>query len=181
MRRAWLDCDPDGQLSVLAAVAYTDDLEELLKMTEQEERFGWVGDLADSFGWWEHVRYRVGCIEQINLKEARAYRTGVRRASSGPACHGTRRLSLLDSSVVRGAVSKGRSSSRRLNRVLRLIVPELLAADIQTGTFPGPTKKIPADPATRGQRTRSKPARSPPDWLSALESGYCALFDDILL
>ena len=117
MRRAWLDCDPDGQLSVLAAVAYTDDLEELLKMTEQEERFGWVGDLADSFGWWEHVRYRVGCIEQINLKEARAYRTGVRRASSGPACHGTRRLSLLDSSVVRGAVSKGRSSSRRFRCV----------------------------------------------------------------
>ena len=106
-------------------------------MTEHERQYGWVGDLADSLGWREDVRYRVGLSEHINLKEARAFRTAIRRASADPAKHGTRRLTLLDSSVVRGAIAKGRSSSRLLNGLLRPAAVELLAADIQPGKLPG--------------------------------------------
>ena len=117
--------------------------------------------------------------EHINLKEARAYRTGVRRASSDPAKHSTRRLTLLNSSVVRGAVAKGRSSSRRLNNVLRLVVPEHLVADIQSGTLPVPTKQNPADAATRSGRTRTTPLREPPGWMSGLEADDYGPFDDV--
>ena len=100
----------DNEEQALALAAFEDRIDELADMTEHEGQYGWVGELADSLGWREDVRYRVGLSEHINLKEARAYRTGVRRASADPAKHGTRRLTLLDSSVVRGAVAKGRSS-----------------------------------------------------------------------
>ena len=113
------------------------------------------------------------------MKELRAYRTGLRHAARRAECHGTRRLTLLDSSVVRGTASKGRSSSRRLNRIWKPVVPELLAADIQDGTLPVPTKHMPADGATRRSRTRPVPTRSPPAWLEALEASDYTLFDDV--
>ena len=111
--------------------------------------------------------------------EDRARAILARHAARRPECHGTRRMTLLDSSVVRGLASKGRSSSRRLNRIWRPVIPELLAADIQDGTLPVPTKHMPADAATRNARTRTEPLRSPPAWLTALETGDYAPFDEI--
>ena len=107
------------------------------------------------------------------------YRTDVRRAAADPAKHGTRRLTLLDSSVVPGAVAKGRSSSRLLNGVLRLAAVELLAADIQPGTLPVSTTKMPADPATRRGRTRSAAQRPPLAWSTALDASFYGPFDNV--
>ena len=148
-------------------------------LAEHEKRYSWVSDLVESLGWHELVRYRVAVPEHINMKELRAYRTRLRHAARRAECHGTRRLTLLDSSVVRGTASKGRSSSRRLNRIWKPVVPELLAADIQAGTLPVPTKHMPADGATRRSRTRPVPTRSPPAWLEALEASDYTLFDDV--
>ena len=118
-------------------------------LSEHEPKYEWISDLADSLGWHDVVRYRVHFAEHINMKEFRAYRTRLRNAARRPECHGARQLTLLDSSVVRGAASKGGSSSRRLNRIWRPVIPELLAADIQDGTLPVPSKHMPADDATR--------------------------------
>ena len=49
------------------------------------------------------------------------------------------------------------------------MVPELLAADIQPGTLPVPTKQNLADAATRSGRTRAAPLREPPAWMAALD------------
>ena len=103
----------------------------------------------------------------------------MRHSARRPECHGIRRLTLLDSSVVRGTVGKGRSSNRRLNRIWRPVIPELLAANIQDGTLPVPTKHNPADNGTRGAGTRTAPLRTPPKWLAALEAGDYALFDEV--
>lgn len=135
--------------------------------------------MADALGWHEEVRYRVPSRQHINIKEARAYRTFVRRAARDAARHHSRRLSLLDSSVTRGAAAKGRSSSRRLNAVLRPVVPEQLAANIQTGTLPVPTEFNPADDPTRGRRTRSKGRKPMPDWYTGIAAGEYGAWDEM--
>ena len=177
MRKGWNEGDVEEQIIVAAACAYSGT--ELPDLREHERKYEWVSELADSLGWHEVTRYRVGVQEHINMKEFRAYRTRLRHAARRAECHGTRRLTLLDSSVVRGATSKGRSSSRRLNRIWRPVIPELLAADIQDGTLPCPTKHNPADGGTRGERTRSEPSGPPPRWLVALEDGDYAPFDNV--
>ena len=177
LRRAWNEGDHEEQIIAAAVCAMTDD--ELPDLSEHEKRFSWVSDLADSLGWNEVVRYRASFREHINMKELRAYRTRLRHAARRTECHGTRRLTLLDSSVVRGTASKGRSSSRRLNRIWKPVVPELLAADIQDGTLPVPTKHMPADGATRNRLTRAAPVRPPPSWLTAPEASDYKPFDAI--
>ena len=125
------------------------------------------------------MRYRVEFPDHINAKEFRAYRTRLRHAARRPVCHGTRQLTLPDSSVVRGAASKGRSSSRRLNRLWRPVLPELLAADIQDGTLQVPWKHNPADDAIRYWKTWPDRLRAPPQWLTALDIGDYSLFDSV--
>ena len=168
LRRAWNEGDPDEQVIAAAVFAQTDG--EIPDLTEHERRYAWVSDLADSLGWHEVVRYRVSFREHINTKEFRAYRARLRHAARRAECHGTRRLTLLDSSVVRGTASKGRSSSKRLNRIWKPVVPELLAADIQDGTSKMPTKRMPADGPIRKRRTRAAPCHPPSSWLTALEA-----------
>ena len=177
LRRAWNEGDEEEQLIV--ALALADSSGDVPDLSDHARRYEWVSDLADSFGWNEVTRYRVSLAEHINVKEFRGYRTRLRNAARRPECHGTRQLTLLDSSVVRGAASKGRSSSRRLNSIWRRVIPELLAADIQDGTLPVPTKHMPADDPTRKRKTRAVPLRDPPRWLNALELGDYSFFDDI--
>ena len=105
LRRAWNEGDHEEQIIAAAVCAMTDD--ELPDLSEHEKRFSWVSDLADSLGWNEVVRYRVSFREHINMKELRAYRTRLRHAARRAECHGTRRLTLLDSSVVRGTPRYG--------------------------------------------------------------------------
>ena len=81
--------------------------------------------------------------------------------------------------MVRGTASKGRSSSERLNRISKPVVPALLAADIQDGTLPVPTKHVPAGGATRRRPTRSAPCRPPPSWLTTLEAADYVPFDAV--
>jgi hypothetical protein len=55
----------------------------------------------------------------INEGELNAFLAMAERRASDATKHGTRYLAILDSQVVRGALGKGRSSSRPINRGLR--------------------------------------------------------------
>ena len=100
--------------------------------------------------------------DHINVSEAKAYGTEVRRASCNTAEHRKRRLYGLDSTVTIGAASKGRSSSRRLNAVLRSIAPILLLCRMQSGFNHLRSESNPADDPTRGKPVRV--AHQRPAW-----------------
>ena len=65
----------------------------------------------------------------INEGELNAFLAMVERRASNPSKHATRYLAILDSQVVRGALGKGRSPSRPLNRGLRRAAALLLISD----------------------------------------------------
>ena len=73
LRRAWNDGDPDEQVIAAALFAQADG--EIPDLTDHEQRYACVSDLADSLGSQELVRYRVSFREHINMREFRAYRT----------------------------------------------------------------------------------------------------------
>ena len=152
------DCDAEAGDPFAAATAH-------------EARFSWVSELADALGWRLSFKYKLRLADHINLKELKAYKTVVRRAAARASEHGTRRLVLLDSAVVRGAAAKGRSSSRRLNKVLRSIVCDQLAANLVFGSLPVPTRFNPSDDPTRDRRVRKRAARAYPGWLAGLDAG----------
>lgn len=54
----------------------------------------------------------------------------LKRRSRGRLKHGMRYFHVLDSMVTRGCLAKGRSSSPRLNRVLRRCAAYLLGSDM---------------------------------------------------
>jgi hypothetical protein len=95
-----------------------------------------------------HSRWRRE--EPINVLEARAFITGIRWALSKPSIAIRHRLLLLtDSSVLMGAVTKGRSSSFPLLSRLRSLAALVLASGMRI--VPGwiPTECNPADAASR--------------------------------
>ena len=161
----------------LFAEAVAEEGAALFPSTAHERQFGWVSELADAVGWSSQFRYRAKLSDHINLKEARAYRTVVRRKAGNALEHSRRHLTLQDSAVVRGATAKGRSSSRRLNAFLRPAVPEQLAANLTFGSLPVPTKHNPADAPTRDVPVRRKPATVCPSWLADLAQGDYSAWD----
>ena len=65
----------------------------------------------------------------INIGELNSFNTMAERRSAHPSKHGSRYMAILDSQVVRGAVGKGRSSSKPMNRGLRKTAALLIASD----------------------------------------------------
>jgi integrase len=111
-----------------------------------------------------HVRWRVVVAapflrpEHINVLEARAALTAVRRAATRPSLVGCRHIGWSDSLVVSAAVNKGRSSSFQLLARLRSIAAVLLATRMTLQLNWVPTKHNPADePSRRFKRSRPRP------------------------
>ena len=177
LTRDILSSDDEATHQALAA-AFADDGEDVPSLTEHERHFSWVSEIAEAVGWRPEFRYRAKLTEHINLKEARAYRTCVRRRAADAKAHGKRHLVFKDSAVVRGAAAKGRSSSRRLNAILRPVVPDQLVANQTFGSLPIPTKHNPADDPTPDLPVRRKPLTSYPTWLLDLDSGTYAAWDE---
>jgi hypothetical protein len=76
----------------------------------------------------------------INELEVSSAITALRRRSRSAARHGERVLLILDSTVAVGVLAKGRSSSKRLNRLCRRAAAIVLAADqypVYTWTISG--------------------------------------------
>ena len=106
-------------------------------------------------------------------------RTLVRRlakSASGPR----RQLVGIDSNVVVGCLSKGRSSSRDLNRVLRTFLPEQVFADIYLGVLGVPTKQNPADAPSRRRATRRAAVAAPPLWAVRFVDGEVDAVSSVL-
>jgi hypothetical protein len=87
--------------------------------------------------------------EHVNVLEGRALVTGVRFAVGNRNLHGQRVLALVDSTVIVAAASKGRSSSFRLLRPLRILAALCLAANVHLYCFWVPTASNPADLPSR--------------------------------
>ena len=92
--------------------------------------------------------------EHINSLELRAAMTAVRWALSSSAAINSRLLHLCDSSVVVGALSKGRSSSVLLLRRCRRMAAWLLASGLRLFMRWVPTEWNPADGPSRAPRGR---------------------------
>ena len=90
----------------------------------------------------------------INLQELRALKYEIRKiAFASPAsCKRSRRVTIgIDSRVVVGAANKGRSSSYRLNGILRSLCGLLVGSRLQLSTPWVSTGANPADHPSRGK------------------------------
>eukprot|EP00435_Cladocopium_sp_Y103_P071663 s228_g38.t1 len=79
--------------------------------------------------WKEVLSYAWREERHINQGEISAFNVMLKRRSKDPRKHELRYLAVLDSMVTRGAVSKGRSPSRPINRLLRQTAALTLASD----------------------------------------------------
>ena len=82
--------------------------------------------------WKECLSFKWAQESHINVLEAQALLTHLRRVVKGPAekGQGIRLIVVVDSQVIFYAVSKGRSPSTRLNRILRRLMALTIAADV---------------------------------------------------
>lgn len=80
--------------------------------------------------WQEKLSYAWKQSDHINELEMQAFIVMLRRRARRADRHHARYLHVADSAVTRGAVAKGRSTSRRLNRLLKKVASLCLAADV---------------------------------------------------
>ena len=127
----------------------------------------WFGDFVRGVGWREVTRFKFPGTEHINVKEMKARCADVkRRAASNVAPGAVRFLQGIDSLVTVGAAAKGRSSSWRLNSVMRRCTADILLGRLFPGEVYVPTELNPADCPTRGKSPPAeRPAEAWPSWL----------------
>ena len=174
-RRGYVRCEPEILGSLAAArdhgdeyeaqvlsnvVARDEDLAEYVR--KGEARAPWFEEIVAGTQFEKRFVYRVREDDHINVSEAKAYMTEVRRASRDAKEHRKRRLYGLDSFVAIGAGSKGRASSRRLNPVYRSGAPTLLLCRMHSGFNHIRSAWNPADDPTRGKPVRV--AQQRPAW-----------------
>ena len=118
-------------------------------------------------------RKRIRRKRHINVHELRAVIASEhRRARKKPGC---RLVTGTDSQVALGVLTKGRSSSSRLNGVLRQSLPMYVALDISGFYFYVESSLNPADDPTRDEADRG-PKIPCPRWLSdALDGDFAGL------
>ena len=113
-----------------------------------------VGLLALSLPWTVRAQYRFRHISHINLQEARALVRELKEESKHTR-NPIRQVILTDSMVCLGAVAKGRSSSFRLNGVLRCLLPYLVSGRITIALIWIPTDMNPSDDPSRDVSLRA--------------------------
>ena len=139
-------------------------LEWLAPRPVEASRF--ASSVALCLPWRVVSSYHFRETSHINLQEARALRKEIIRLAADPANHNLVILALNDSRVVLGAFVKGRSSSRKLNGILRAMIPHLVVSGISLSLLWVETE---ANIADAPSRFRSLPAPLPaPRWLREL-------------
>ena len=137
----------------------------------------WTGTVKSSnfvMQWRRRVRGRP----HINVSEmTAALRSEARRARRFP---GHRILTGSDSQVTLGALIKGRSSSKVLNKHLKQWLPHALAYNVYNYTQYIGTADNVADDPTRDRRCRS-PTMETPDWIRKIDLQDYKGLDDVLL
>ena len=87
--------------------------------------------------------------QHINLLEFISLLNYLRHLVTSAKCHGFRMVHILDSRVVAGVVSRGRSSSKRLNRICRRFAGYALASDCYLLPLWTISRWMPADCGSR--------------------------------
>ena len=131
---------------------------------EPKEPSAFASVLGKCLDWKSTSSYSFRQTSHINLQETRALRREVAHMSRDVKNAGSIQICLNDSRVVCGAVAKGRSSSFKLNGILRGMLPFLIFADITLALLWIETASNPAD-----FPSRSLPIPRPlstPKWLS---------------
>ena len=119
---------------------------------------------------WSQVPAVLGAEgEHINVAEAMAHVLSLFRRVNSPLRIGSREVYLLDSGAACGAFAKGRSSSFKLNGILRCAVPYLVAGRLPLALLWVSTGANPADDPSRNAPLR--PPGAVPDWLKDVLSG----------
>ena len=122
-----------------------------------------ASSVATVVQWEVQSSYSFKQTSHINLQEARALKKEIVAIASDPKAAGTIQICLNDSRVVIGAASKGRSSSFKLNGILRTMLPFLIFGDISLALLWVETSCNPADHPSRF--VPLPPPRSPVSWM----------------
>lgn len=118
---------------------------------------------------WQPVSsYAFRSTSHINLQEGRAVKNEVKRMVLG-GFNNIVQVALNDSRVICGALSKGRSSSFKLNGILRSMLPYLVVGRISLALLWVETESNPADHPSRFREI--PPPLTPPRWLRRLVRG----------
>ena len=103
--------------------------------------FAWAWVATQAYPWQQE--------QHINILEAVAMLNHVRRLSQDVSAFGVRQFHVLDSQVVASVVARGRSSSRRLNRVARRLTAFVIAMDLYVHTLWTISRWMGCDQASR--------------------------------
>ena len=161
--RAWTAM-PESTVRAAAGAAETKGFHTYVQMPEQEARDAAVANgllqfnlEPEAFHW--HKVGRPGGERHINLEEASALSWSIHERLRRPGEIGHRIVHAVDSSVVLGAVRKGRSSSFGLNAVCRQIFASCLAGNLELFLLWIGTEENPADEPSSwyGQRACAAP------------------------
>ena len=165
-----------GQAAARRLDAFFED-EEFDHDAHAESDLRWFGHICDVLGWTPWYAYRPAAAH-INIQEMRAVRTLVRRLARAARAP-VRQLVGIDSLVVCGALAKGQTSSRDLNRQLRSFVAEQLFAVVHIGVLGVPLKKNPADAPSRRRATRRVLTEDALPWAAKFVRGALDALDAV--
>ena len=125
--------------------------------------------LGRTMCWKTTSSYHFRQTSHINLQETRALRLELKKMLKDPKNIGCIQVALNDSRVLCGAIGKGRSSSFKLNGLLRGFLPYQILGDIVLALIWVETHANPADYPSRFTEI-PRPLRRP-DWLQQHFSG----------
>ncbi|CAE7247502.1 unnamed protein product [Symbiodinium sp. CCMP2592] len=125
----------------------------------------WAVQLSESLRWRTIMQYRFRTVTHINIQEAKARRSLVKRMQGS-----SRVVVCQDSRVNLGALGKGRSPSEALNAVMRTEAPHLLGKNLYLSGVHLPTWSIRADAPSRSAPVE-EPRAPVPSWFWQLRRG----------
>ena len=133
----------------------------------------YASSLAECLQWRVLASYTFRQTSHINLQELRAFKRELCRVCAQYSSKGRVQLFINDSRVVIGAVAKGRSSSFKINGMLRTLIPHLLFGDVCVALLWTETSSNPADHPSRSQPLPLP--RTPTNWMRdlGLGAGQC--------
>ena len=130
-----------------------------------------VNEMVDALPWSVRASYEFRRVHHVNLQEARAVKREIREFVSGGLRQPVRQVFLNDSQVTVASFSKGRSSSFKLNGIIRSTLPYLIVSGFCPALVWIGTHHNPADGPSRG-RTCVAPIGRAPSWLGSCLSEF---------
>ena len=130
LRALWRQAETRGECVRLDRTAMD---EMLVSEKAPKEPSVFASAVSECLPWRVTASYSFRQTSHINLQEARALKREVVKLASSPSNINTIQLCLNDSRVCVGAFAKGRSSSFKLNGILRSMLPFLIFSGVTLG------------------------------------------------